>query len=128
MRSAGATRTRRATLGRGRRRRRAALPRNALPEIFGDVPRSIKRNADRRASQRADARRAARSTLTNGYYNLLLNLPWTLKEWDGPMQFEDPSGKAPRSRRDRPEISPDVRPGRRVDRRRYQLTTASERS
>ncbi|KAL1499484.1 hypothetical protein AB1Y20_011687 [Prymnesium parvum] len=33
------------------------------------------------------------TTLTNGYYNLLLNLPWTLKEWDGPMQFEDPSGK-----------------------------------
>ena len=22
-----------------------------------------------------------------------LSLPWTLKEWDGPMQFEDPSGK-----------------------------------
>lgn len=20
-------------------------------------------------------------------------MPWTLKEWDGPMQFEDPSGK-----------------------------------
>jgi len=33
------------------------------------------------------------TTLTNGYYSLLLNLPWTLKEWDGPMQFEDPSGK-----------------------------------
>ena len=98
------------------------------PEIFGDVPRSIKRNADRRASQRADARHAARSTLTNGYYNLLLNLPWTLKEWDGPMQFEDPSGKAPRSRRDRPEISPDVRPRRRVDRWRCLLTTAFERS
>ena len=31
--------------------------------------------------------------LTNGYYALLLSLPWTLKEWDGPMQFEDPSGK-----------------------------------
>jgi cytochrome c peroxidase len=31
--------------------------------------------------------------LNNGYYNLLLSLPWTLKEWDGPMQFEDPSGK-----------------------------------
>ena len=33
------------------------------------------------------------TTLNNGYYNLLLSLPWTLKEWDGPMQFEDPSGK-----------------------------------
>jgi len=31
--------------------------------------------------------------LNNGYYNLLLSLPWTLKEWDGPMHFEDPSGK-----------------------------------
>ena len=31
--------------------------------------------------------------LNNGYYNLLLRLPWTVKEWDGPMQFEDPSGK-----------------------------------
>ena len=31
--------------------------------------------------------------LTTGYYNLLLSAPWTLKEWDGPMQFEDPSGK-----------------------------------
>lgn len=31
--------------------------------------------------------------LTNGYFNLLLSLPWTIKEWDGPMQFEDPSGK-----------------------------------
>jgi len=31
--------------------------------------------------------------LNNGYFNLLLSLPWTLKEWDGPMQFEDPSGK-----------------------------------
>ena len=20
-------------------------------------------------------------------------MPWTIKEWDGPMQFEDPSGK-----------------------------------
>ncbi|EOD30680.1 cytochrome C peroxidase [Emiliania huxleyi CCMP1516] len=33
------------------------------------------------------------TVLTNGYYALLLSLPWTLKEWDGPMQFEDPSGK-----------------------------------
>mmetsp|Transcript_59050 Transcript_59050/g.131626 ORF Transcript_59050/g.131626 Transcript_59050/m.131626 type:complete len:231 (-) Transcript_59050:174-866(-) len=33
------------------------------------------------------------TTLTNGYYNLLVSLPWTIKEWDGPMQFEDPSGK-----------------------------------
>jgi len=31
--------------------------------------------------------------LTNAYYSLLLGVPWTLKEWDGPMQFEDPSGK-----------------------------------
>lgn len=31
--------------------------------------------------------------LNNGYFNLLLSLPWTLKKWDGPMQFEDPSGK-----------------------------------
>jgi cytochrome c peroxidase len=31
--------------------------------------------------------------LNNAYYALLLSLPWTLKEWDGPMQFEDPSGK-----------------------------------
>ena len=31
--------------------------------------------------------------LNNGYFNLLLRVPWTIKEWDGPMQFEDPSGK-----------------------------------
>jgi len=31
--------------------------------------------------------------LNNGYFNLMLNVPWTIKEWDGPMQFEDPSGK-----------------------------------
>ena len=31
--------------------------------------------------------------LTNAYYGALLYVPWTLKEWDGPMQFEDPSGK-----------------------------------
>ena len=31
--------------------------------------------------------------LNNAYYALLLSLPWTLKEWNGPMQFEDPSGK-----------------------------------
>jgi len=31
--------------------------------------------------------------LNNGYFNLLLSLTWTIKEWDGPMQFEDPSGK-----------------------------------
>mmetsp|Transcript_9718 Transcript_9718/g.31263 ORF Transcript_9718/g.31263 Transcript_9718/m.31263 type:complete len:268 (+) Transcript_9718:54-857(+) len=31
--------------------------------------------------------------LTNGYFALLLAVPWTIKEWDGPMQFEDPSGK-----------------------------------
>lgn len=31
--------------------------------------------------------------LNNGYFNLLLALPWTIKEWDGPMQFEDPSGR-----------------------------------
>lgn len=31
--------------------------------------------------------------LTNSYYSLLLNLPWTPKQWDGPAQFEDPSGK-----------------------------------
>merc|ERR550514_2702024 len=31
--------------------------------------------------------------LNNGYYNLLLSVPWTIKEWDGPMQFEDPYGK-----------------------------------
>lgn len=31
--------------------------------------------------------------LTNGYFTLLLGVPWTIKEWDGPMQFEDPSGK-----------------------------------
>jgi len=32
-------------------------------------------------------------TLNNAYFNLLLYNTWTLKEWDGPMQFEDPSGK-----------------------------------
>jgi cytochrome c peroxidase len=31
--------------------------------------------------------------LNNGYFSLLLKVPWTIKEWDGPMQFEDPSGK-----------------------------------
>jgi cytochrome c peroxidase len=31
--------------------------------------------------------------LNNGYFNLLLAVPWTIKEWEGPMQFEDPSGK-----------------------------------
>ena len=31
--------------------------------------------------------------LTTGYYNLLISVPWTLKDWNGPMQFEDPSGK-----------------------------------
>ena len=31
--------------------------------------------------------------LNNGYYNLLLRVPWTIKDWDGPMQFEDPTGK-----------------------------------
>ena len=31
--------------------------------------------------------------LNNAYFNLLLNVPWTLKEWNGPMQFEDPTGK-----------------------------------
>jgi len=31
--------------------------------------------------------------LTTGYYNLLLAVPWTIKKWDGPMQFEDPTGK-----------------------------------
>ena len=31
--------------------------------------------------------------LNNAYYNLLLNVPWTIKEWSGPMQFEDPTGK-----------------------------------
>mmetsp|Transcript_450 Transcript_450/g.1748 ORF Transcript_450/g.1748 Transcript_450/m.1748 type:complete len:127 (-) Transcript_450:314-694(-) len=30
--------------------------------------------------------------LTNSYYNLILNLPWTVKKWDGPLQYEDPSG------------------------------------
>ena len=33
------------------------------------------------------------TTLTNGYYSLLLNVPWTVKEWDGPLQYEDPSKK-----------------------------------
>merc|ERR550514_750084 len=32
-------------------------------------------------------------TLTNSYYNLLLNLKWTPRSWEGPFQFEDPSGK-----------------------------------
>lgn len=31
--------------------------------------------------------------LTNSYYALLLNLKWTPKKWDGPFQYEDPSGK-----------------------------------
>jgi len=31
--------------------------------------------------------------LNNVYFGLLISLPWTVKEWDGPMQFEDPSGK-----------------------------------
>jgi len=33
------------------------------------------------------------TTLTNAYFGALLYVPWTIKEWDGPMQFEDPSGK-----------------------------------
>ncbi|KAJ8613400.1 hypothetical protein CTAYLR_002247 [Chrysophaeum taylorii] len=35
----------------------------------------------------------APTILTNSYYSLLLNLPWTPKKWDGPLQYEDPSGK-----------------------------------
>jgi cytochrome c peroxidase len=31
--------------------------------------------------------------LSNTYFNLLLKETWTIKEWNGPMQFEDPSGK-----------------------------------
>ena len=31
--------------------------------------------------------------LNNGYFNLL-NLPWTIKQWDGPMQFEDPAANS----------------------------------
>lgn len=31
--------------------------------------------------------------MNNGYYSLLLNVPWTPRQWDGPAQFEDPSGK-----------------------------------
>eukprot|EP00306_Pavlova_sp_CCMP459_P009966 CAMPEP_0185185336 /NCGR_PEP_ID=MMETSP1140-20130426/3216_1 /TAXON_ID=298111 /ORGANISM="Pavlova sp., Strain CCMP459" /LENGTH=337 /DNA_ID=CAMNT_0027751507 /DNA_START=13 /DNA_END=1026 /DNA_ORIENTATION=- len=33
------------------------------------------------------------TTFSNAYFSLLLNLKWTPKEWDGPMQYEDPSGK-----------------------------------
>ena len=31
--------------------------------------------------------------LTNSYYSLVLNTKWTPRAWDGPAQFEDPSGK-----------------------------------
>jgi len=31
--------------------------------------------------------------LTNAYYSLLLNVPWKLRDWDGPPQYEDPSKK-----------------------------------
>ena len=31
--------------------------------------------------------------LNNNYYKLLLNEKWTIKEWKGPMQFEDSTGK-----------------------------------
>jgi len=33
------------------------------------------------------------NTLDNSYYKLLVNLPWTKRDWDGPMQYSDPSGK-----------------------------------
>mmetsp|Transcript_15397 Transcript_15397/g.46421 ORF Transcript_15397/g.46421 Transcript_15397/m.46421 type:complete len:277 (+) Transcript_15397:457-1287(+) len=33
------------------------------------------------------------TTLNNAYFSLLLNVPWTPKKWDGPFQYEDPSGK-----------------------------------
>jgi hypothetical protein len=31
--------------------------------------------------------------LNNNFYTLLLNVPWRRKVWDGPEQYEDPSGK-----------------------------------
>ncbi|KAJ1621153.1 heme peroxidase [Pavlovales sp. CCMP2436] len=31
--------------------------------------------------------------LTTAYFSLLLNTKWTSKKWDGPFQYEDPSGK-----------------------------------
>lgn len=31
-------------------------------------------------------------TFNNAYYTLLNNVKWTPKKWDGPAQFEDPSG------------------------------------
>merc|ERR1711976_19911 len=34
----------------------------------------------------------APTTFSNEYYKELLNNTWTLKQWDGPDQFEDPSG------------------------------------
>ena len=47
--------------------------------------------------------------LNNGYFNLL-SLPWTLKKWDGPMQFEDPSGKLMMLPSDLVLIQTDFRP------------------
>mmetsp|Transcript_29578 Transcript_29578/g.47719 ORF Transcript_29578/g.47719 Transcript_29578/m.47719 type:complete len:352 (+) Transcript_29578:57-1112(+) len=29
---------------------------------------------------------------TNAYFKLLIDTPWTLKKWDGPEQYEDPTG------------------------------------
>jgi cytochrome c peroxidase len=33
------------------------------------------------------------TTLNNAFFALLVNTEWTLKQWDGPEQYEDPSGK-----------------------------------
>ena len=33
------------------------------------------------------------TALNNAYYNLLISVPWTVREWSGPEQFEDPTGK-----------------------------------
>jgi cytochrome c peroxidase len=35
----------------------------------------------------------APTALSNSFFNLLLNVEWTPKQWDGPLQFEDPTGK-----------------------------------
>ena len=34
----------------------------------------------------------APTTFSNEYFKELLNNEWTLKTWDGPDQFEDPTG------------------------------------
>ena len=33
------------------------------------------------------------TTLNNVYFSSLIYLPWTIRDWKGPEQYEDPSGK-----------------------------------